>query len=366
MRHLAPLLLALLAVPAGAASTQDKTPSLDSPRATEPGALDFFFSHDFAVAGSKLINSPTFNLEAGIVPRLSVVVQYASSSDINGRVNELFPALKLEVLSQARAQPLDLTAIAGYDTAASSADGELIASRTFGIVRPFLVARGFSDGYGLGGATFAGAVGLELRVLPKVSLVGDVGKVLAARDLDALRAQSDKLAWSGGIAFQIPYTPHSVSFYATNVNTHTPQGASRGGFEDWRFGFEFDVPIKNLSRFASLFSSEGPAEGEAAAHAPSAGTPQPAAEEGDAAGQVTRVGMASMRFAPAELRVKAGATVEWVNDDEVPHTATAKDQRWDSGMLQKGQSWRRTFPTPGRYPYFCQVHPFMKGVVVVE
>lgn len=356
-RPLAVLVAALLALPAGAASTQEKTPSLDSPQATEPGAIDFFFSHDFAVAGSKLINSPTFNLEAGIVPRLAVGVQYASSSDINGRVNELFPALKLEALSQARAQPFDLTAIAGYDTAASSVDGELIASRTFGIVRPFLVARGFSDGYGLGGATFAGAVGLELRVLPKVSLVGDVGKVLAAKDLDAIRAQSDKLAWSGGIAFQIPYTPHSVSFYATNVNTHTPQGASRGGFEDWRFGFEFDVPIKNLARFARLFSSEEEAP---------APTAQPSAPTAEGGGRVTRVGMASMRFSPAQIRIKAGDTVEWVNDDEVPHTATARDQGWDSGMMQKGQTWRRTFDAPGRYPYFCQVHPFMKGVVVVE
>jgi plastocyanin len=373
MRRLASLVVVLLACAAQAASTQDKTPSLDSPLATSPGSLDFFFSHDFAITGPKLINSPTFNLEAGIVPRLSVLVQYASSSDINGRVNEAFPALKLELFSQARTQPFDLTAIAGYDTAASSVDGELLASKTFGILRPFLAARGFSKGYGVGGATFAGAVGLALRVLPKLSLVGDVGKVLAAHDLGAIQAQNDSVAWSGGVAFQIPNTPHSVSFFVTNVNTHTPEGASRGGFEAWRFGFEFDVPIANLARYASIFSSEpepaaaaAPTAATAATTAPTAASTAPEQGAGAPDQTVVRVEISKMRFGPAELTVKAGTTVEWVNQDTVPHTATAKDRSWSSGMVSQGQSWRRTFPAPGRYPYFCEVHPFMKGTVVVQ
>jgi len=370
MRRLASLVVVVLACAAQAASTQDKTPSLDSPTPTSPGSLDFFFSHDFAITGPKLINSPTFNLEAGIVPRLSVQVQYASSSDINGRVNEAFPALKLALFSQAQSQPFDLTAVAGYDTAASSVDGQLLASKTFGIVRPFLAARGFSKGYGVGGATFAGAVGLALRVLPKVSLVGDVGKVLAAQDLGAIRAQNDSVAWSGGIAFQIPNTPHSVSFFVTNVNTHTPEGASRGGFEAWRFGFEFDVPIANVARYASLFSSDSapaPAPAPAAASTPPAEATLAADQGLDAPeGPVVQVAISKMRFGPAELTVKAGTTVEWINQDTVPHTATARDRSWSSGLFSQGQSWRRTFTVAGRYPYFCEVHPFMKGTVVVQ
>lgn len=365
MRRLVVLLALACAAPAWSASTLDKTPSITSPTVADPGAIDFFFSHDFAVAGSKVINSPTFNFEGGVVPRLAIYVQYATSSDIHGNVNEAFAGVKVAALSQQRSEPLDLAVLAGYDTAATSADGEIVFSRTFlGLIRPYLVARGFSDGYGLGGATFAGSLGLELRVLPNFALVGDVGKVLAAHDLDAIKAQSAKLAWSGGVAFKIPYTPHSISLYATNVNTHTPEGSSRGGFEAWRFGFEFDVPIRNIARYAAIFMPSSP---ESAGGAPTSATPSTQPSQSAPAGAaVVRVNMANLRFDPAEVTVKRGTTVEWVNGDDVPHTVTAQDRSFNSGMMEKGKSYRRTFDKPGRIPYFCEVHPFMKGTIVVQ
>lgn len=363
MRRLILLLAFAGALPAWPASTLDKTPSIDAPTVADPGTIDFFFSHTFAVAGSKVINSPTFNFEGGVFPRVALQVQYATSSDIHGNVNEAFPALKVQALSQQRQEPLDLTVLAGYDTAASSADGEVVVSRAFWRVRPYLAARGFSDGYGLGGATFAGSVGLELQVLPMFSLVGDVGKVLAAENLDAIKAQSTKLAWSGGVAFKIPYTPHSISLFATNVNTHTPEGASRGGFEAWRFGFEFDVPIRNLARWAAIFSPSAPEAGGSPAQAAAATS---SAQETAPGGPVQRVNLANLKFNPAELTVKRGTTVEWVNGDDVPHTVTAQDRSFRSGTMEKGKSYRHTFDRPGRYPYFCEFHPFMKGTVVVQ
>jgi plastocyanin len=45
---------------------------------------------------------------------------------------------------------------------------------------------------------------------------------------------------------------------------------------------------------------------------------------------------------------------------------TANDKSFDSGLLQPGKTYRRTFDTPGQYPYYCLPHPFMKGVVVVR
>ena len=71
-------------------------------------------------------------------------------------------------------------------------------------------------------------------------------------------------------------------------------------------------------------------------------------------------------YDPYELTVKVGTTVTWVNDDETSHTATAIDGSFDSGYLEKGESWSYTFDTAGEYDYLCTPHPWMKGRVIVE
>jgi plastocyanin len=76
----------------------------------------------------------------------------------------------------------------------------------------------------------------------------------------------------------------------------------------------------------------------------------------------------NFRFSPAEITVKAGATVTWTNKDDVPHTATStmKPRTIDSKTLDTDESYSCTFKAPGRYPYFCAVHPHMTGVVIVK
>jgi plastocyanin len=81
---------------------------------------------------------------------------------------------------------------------------------------------------------------------------------------------------------------------------------------------------------------------------------------------VVNVAIRSMAFAPARIQITAGTTVVWKNDDQLVHTVTANDKRFDSGLLEPGKSYRRTFDEPGEYPYYCLPHPFMKGVVVVR
>jgi plastocyanin len=64
--------------------------------------------------------------------------------------------------------------------------------------------------------------------------------------------------------------------------------------------------------------------------------------------------------------VKVGETVTWVNDDTVAHTATSQGGAlFDSGNLPTGGTFRFTFTKAGTYHYFCTIHPWMKGVVVV-
>ena len=72
------------------------------------------------------------------------------------------------------------------------------------------------------------------------------------------------------------------------------------------------------------------------------------------------------KFAPDVLTIPAGTTVTWTNKDEVPHTVMSSDKRFQgSGALDTGDTYSYTFTTPGSYEYFCTLHPFMKGKVVV-
>jgi plastocyanin len=69
--------------------------------------------------------------------------------------------------------------------------------------------------------------------------------------------------------------------------------------------------------------------------------------------------------------VKKGATVEFVNTGDIPHTATATTTtaapgKWDTGVLAKGESKAITFDELGSYYFICTPHPWMYGQVVVE
>ena len=71
---------------------------------------------------------------------------------------------------------------------------------------------------------------------------------------------------------------------------------------------------------------------------------------------------------PERVEVDAGTSVVWDNRDAAPHTATAADEKtFDTKVLKKAQKSRAvTFDKPGEYAYICDLHPFMKGTVVVK
>jgi plastocyanin len=81
--------------------------------------------------------------------------------------------------------------------------------------------------------------------------------------------------------------------------------------------------------------------------------------------QMAMVSIENFAFNPPNISVAPGTTVTWVNNDTVPHTTTASDGTWDSETLQPGESFSFTFDTPGTFPYFCEIHPFMTGTVTV-
>ena len=80
---------------------------------------------------------------------------------------------------------------------------------------------------------------------------------------------------------------------------------------------------------------------------------------------VTQVNIQNFAYQPANMQVRAGTTVTWTNQDNVPHSVTFKNGMKDSGLLSAGQSFNYTFNTPGTYQYYCTVHPYMVATVTV-
>ncbi|HEY7662188.1 MAG TPA: cupredoxin family copper-binding protein [Xanthobacteraceae bacterium] len=71
-------------------------------------------------------------------------------------------------------------------------------------------------------------------------------------------------------------------------------------------------------------------------------------------------------FSPQRLTVKAGTTVTWINEDDIPHTVAASTKAFKSKALDTDDKFSFTFTTPGTYEYFCSLHPHMTGTIVVE
>jgi plastocyanin len=95
-------------------------------------------------------------------------------------------------------------------------------------------------------------------------------------------------------------------------------------------------------------------------------SPAPTTAPAPAPSPVSIVHVKNFAYAPASVTINAGQTVRFVQDDDTPHTVTAADKSFDSGNLDKGQSWTHTFATPGTYAYVCAYHAMMKGTVIVR
>ena len=80
----------------------------------------------------------------------------------------------------------------------------------------------------------------------------------------------------------------------------------------------------------------------------------------------TEVKIDNFAFAPQRVTVKAGTTVTWINDEDIPHTVASSTKLFKSNALDTKDKFSFTFTTPGAYEYFCSLHPHMTGTIVVE
>lgn len=94
-----------------------------------------------------------------------------------------------------------------------------------------------------------------------------------------------------------------------------------------------------------------------------------------------RVEMSLIAYRPPELAVAASTTVTWTQNDAGTHTVTSgtvakqasgavktnPSGRFESGELERGETFEFTFDEPGSYEYFCDIHPAtMQGRITVE
>ena len=77
-------------------------------------------------------------------------------------------------------------------------------------------------------------------------------------------------------------------------------------------------------------------------------------------------------FIPATVTIGVGGMVTFANNDSAAHTSTAGTPAdgpsgvWDSSLVMMGAAYTTPALEAGEYPYFCMVHPWMEGLVIVE
>lgn len=77
-------------------------------------------------------------------------------------------------------------------------------------------------------------------------------------------------------------------------------------------------------------------------------------------------------FIPDKVTVDVGSEVIWTNDDSAAHTVTSgdieggPDGKFNSDLFLAGKKFSHKFEEAGEFAYFCQVHPWMTGTVIVQ
>jgi plastocyanin len=101
--------------------------------------------------------------------------------------------------------------------------------------------------------------------------------------------------------------------------------------------------------------------------------PTPTPTPNQQAVETNSISMRDFEFEPSVIRVEPGTTVTWTNQGENAHTVVSlasdeyeEGELFNSGMIQPGQTFTHTFQEAGEYQYYCDLHPQMRGRVMVQ
>lgn len=81
---------------------------------------------------------------------------------------------------------------------------------------------------------------------------------------------------------------------------------------------------------------------------------------------VREVAIRDFGFEPERLTVHPHDKIRFTNHDLVPHTATALDESWDTGVLETGEEVTLTVGADWTSDYYCVLHPSMTATLVLE
>lgn len=77
-------------------------------------------------------------------------------------------------------------------------------------------------------------------------------------------------------------------------------------------------------------------------------------------------------YIPYEITIDEGDQIIWSNEDLAFHTVTSGNPSegpngfFDSGMFKIDEQFQNQFVDSGNFNYFCTLHPWMEGVVIVQ
>lgn len=150
-----------------------------------------------------------------------------------------------------------------------------------------------------------------------------------------------------GESATIRLTREGVYAYADHVRSR------RDDDDDEHEGHHGRHPVAVYAGTITVSATGGPPSG-------GGGTPPPVIAPSTAS-----VALAGEAFTPRSVTIAAGGTVTWNNNDGAPHTVTASDASFDSGIMARGATFQRTFPAVGTFAYVCDLHSGMRGTIVV-
>jgi len=82
-----------------------------------------------------------------------------------------------------------------------------------------------------------------------------------------------------------------------------------------------------------------------------------------------KINIEDYKFSEPTITIKSGDSVEWTQKGQYPHTVTSTEspESFESSIMRKqGETFSSTFTRRGTYRYKCDIHPVMRGVVIVE
>jgi plastocyanin len=81
--------------------------------------------------------------------------------------------------------------------------------------------------------------------------------------------------------------------------------------------------------------------------------------------KVVQITIHNFAFRPARVEVSPGTRIVWTNTDSDPHTVDSTRNIWTSEALDTDGHFERLFTKAGTFSYYCSIHPFMHGTVIV-